>query len=376
MVIFQFLPRKFAIRTWFCNCPQYFGLLHIDVECIPSIHDPGKMLVLPNQLLYWVLSTSDLCFASFQPILCHPHTQMRIILFHDERRDIHNLEISPSHVSIRCSQIAFPIIVLPKDDHTDFAQEERLGLPHWLTILAICIVENESKCLDIPILFLFCVQKNGTSSIFTWYKQILHQLLVHTLTVWIWSPWLWPLSFVTLMILVQWVLHKNQNRLLQHHLGIQLDLSIFGANICQMTCLSENQNEVLRPSSLLHQSPLFYFWLSSSSTLESFQVFPILYPLLPFAADRVSVFQLPTFAPPSAWHFFPFCPRILAKNDLAWMSAAFSLISPRTTCIRLEIFLQIKWLGETCPIIRQISWPIDVPIVVDAAFLFFIQIRH
>ena len=29
-----------------------FGLLHIDVECIPSIHDPGKMLVLPNQLLY------------------------------------------------------------------------------------------------------------------------------------------------------------------------------------------------------------------------------------------------------------------------------------------------------------------------------------
>ena len=32
-------------------------------------------------------------------------------------------------------------------------------------------------------------------------------------------------------------------------------------------------------------------------------------------------------------------------------------------------------LSETCPRIRQISWPIDVAIVVDAAFLFNIQIR-
>ena len=43
----------------------------------------------------------------------------------------------PIHVSIGLSQIPFPIIVLPKDDHTDFAQEERLGLPYWTMILAI-----------------------------------------------------------------------------------------------------------------------------------------------------------------------------------------------------------------------------------------------
>ena len=61
MVIFPIPPQKFAIQTWFCNCQQYFGLLHIDVECIPNIHDPGKMLVLPNRLLCWVLSTSDQC---------------------------------------------------------------------------------------------------------------------------------------------------------------------------------------------------------------------------------------------------------------------------------------------------------------------------
>ena len=36
---------------------------------------------------------------------------------------------SPIHVSIGLSQIAFPIIVLPKDDRTDSAQEEQLGRP-------------------------------------------------------------------------------------------------------------------------------------------------------------------------------------------------------------------------------------------------------
>ena len=57
-------PLKFAIQTWFCNCPQYLGLLRIDVECSPSIHDQGKMLVLPNRLLCWVLPTwgSRFCF--------------------------------------------------------------------------------------------------------------------------------------------------------------------------------------------------------------------------------------------------------------------------------------------------------------------------
>ena len=118
---------KFAIQTWICNCQQYLCLFRIFVECIPSIHDTRKMLVLPNQLLYWVLSTSDQYCVSFQPILCHPHTQIRIILFHDERRDIPNLEFSPIHVSIGLSQIAFPMIVLPEDDHTDFVQEETTG---------------------------------------------------------------------------------------------------------------------------------------------------------------------------------------------------------------------------------------------------------
>ena len=51
MEAFLFLPRKFAIQTWLCNCPQYFCLFHIVFEFSPSIHDQGKMLVLPNRLL-------------------------------------------------------------------------------------------------------------------------------------------------------------------------------------------------------------------------------------------------------------------------------------------------------------------------------------
>ena len=74
------------------------------------------MLVLPNRLLCRVISTSDQDSVSFQPILCHPHTKIRTILFHDVQRDIPNLELSPSHASIGSSQIAFPMIVLPKDD--------------------------------------------------------------------------------------------------------------------------------------------------------------------------------------------------------------------------------------------------------------------
>ena len=51
MVIYQFPVQKFANQTWFCNCPQYLCLFRIVFECIPSIHDQGKMLVLPNLLL-------------------------------------------------------------------------------------------------------------------------------------------------------------------------------------------------------------------------------------------------------------------------------------------------------------------------------------
>ena len=57
----------------------------------------------------------------------------------------------PNRAAIGFSQIALPIKVLPKDDHVDSAQEEQLGLRYWTMIWAICVVVDESKCLDIPI---------------------------------------------------------------------------------------------------------------------------------------------------------------------------------------------------------------------------------
>ena len=151
MEAFLFTPLKFAIQTWFCNYPQYLCLFHIVFECTPEKHDQGKMLFLPNRLLCYVVSISDQCFVSFQPILCHPQTQIRIIIFDGVRRDIPNWKLSPNRALIGFSQIVFPETVLSKDDHKNFAQEERLGVPYRTMILAICVVIDESKCLDIPI---------------------------------------------------------------------------------------------------------------------------------------------------------------------------------------------------------------------------------
>ena len=106
------------------------------------------------------------------------------MLFHDEQRDIPNLEFSPIHVSIGFSQIAFLIIVLPKDDRTNSAQEERLGLPYWTMIWATCVVVNESICLDNPILDFSVIVEHLL--FLPGKKQILRQLLVlRTLALWI-----------------------------------------------------------------------------------------------------------------------------------------------------------------------------------------------
>ena len=65
---------------------------------------------------------------------------------------------------------------LPKDDRTDFAQEERLDLPYWTMIQAICVVVDESKCLDIPMLEFSIILKH--LPFLPGYKQILRPLLV------------------------------------------------------------------------------------------------------------------------------------------------------------------------------------------------------
>ena len=68
---------------------------------------------------------------------------------------IPNWELSPNRTPIEFSRIVVPTTVLLKDDCADFAQEERRDLPYWIMIYAICVVEDEPNCLDIPILDFF-----------------------------------------------------------------------------------------------------------------------------------------------------------------------------------------------------------------------------
>ena len=73
--------------------------------------------------------------------------------------------------------------VLPKDDRINSVQEERLGLQYWTMNLAICIVVDESKCLDIPILESSIIWEH--LPFLPGNKQILRPLLVHrNLAIW------------------------------------------------------------------------------------------------------------------------------------------------------------------------------------------------
>ena len=112
------------------------------------------MLVLPSQRLPWEFSKSVLCFLSCLPLWYRPHERIRIVLLLGWQINVPSLELVPNCVPIELDQIAFPIIVLPEGDRTDSFREERLGLPYWTMIWAICVVVDESKCLDIPILEL------------------------------------------------------------------------------------------------------------------------------------------------------------------------------------------------------------------------------
>ena len=73
-------------------------------------------------------------------------------------------------------KLPFPS-VLPEDDRTDSAQEERLDLPYWTMILAICVVVDESKCLNIWFLEFPIICE--PLPFLLGYKLILRLLLVH-----------------------------------------------------------------------------------------------------------------------------------------------------------------------------------------------------
>ena len=57
-------------------------------------------------------------------------------------KNIPSLKLSPHRISMELSQIVVPTILLPEDDRTDSFREERLDLPYWTMILAICVLRR------------------------------------------------------------------------------------------------------------------------------------------------------------------------------------------------------------------------------------------
>ena len=88
MVIFQLLRRNAWNRTWFWTTSLLISHCPLRTSQVYMIKERCWF----SQINFFVeyFSTSDQDFVSFQPILCHPHTQIRIILFHDVQRDIPN----------------------------------------------------------------------------------------------------------------------------------------------------------------------------------------------------------------------------------------------------------------------------------------------
>ena len=134
-----------SLRNFVIRCDQVTRMFRSGHDCTstPSARSPCYWR-LHAEFTIWVLgkvrkhTVLNVLFLSRQFDVI-THTQIRITLFHGVRISIPNWKPSPNRASIGFSQIAFPITVLPKDDRTDFAEEERLGLPYWTMIWAICV---------------------------------------------------------------------------------------------------------------------------------------------------------------------------------------------------------------------------------------------
>ena len=82
MVISQLLLRKFWIQAWFCLCQQYLCLLHIAFECIQVYMIEERCWFSQiNLFVEYFPHQINILFLSSQ-FECHPHTQIRITLFH------------------------------------------------------------------------------------------------------------------------------------------------------------------------------------------------------------------------------------------------------------------------------------------------------
>ena len=169
LVNFPQLQQKFWIRTNFYNYPQYFCLFDILFECNPNNLVKERCR----------LSKSTPFISTFQVGLMFCF----LVLFLGWQISILNSKLFPNRTSLELSRIVFPTVVVPKDDRTDVVQEERLDLPRWTMILAICALVDVSKYLGILTLEFSITLVH--LPFWPASKWILHQLLdLNILEVW------------------------------------------------------------------------------------------------------------------------------------------------------------------------------------------------
>ena len=77
---------------------------------------------------------------------------MRIILVFDEQKDIPNSVLLPIQAQAELPRTIFPTRDQQVGVRMNFVQEEPLDLQCWSMILAMYVVEDVSRYLDIPIL--------------------------------------------------------------------------------------------------------------------------------------------------------------------------------------------------------------------------------
>ena len=178
---------------------------------------------------------------------------------------------------------------------------------------------------------------------------MLRQLLVpRNQAIWRWYPWLLLLSFVMLMILVQWKMHKNPSRLLQYHRSTTRPLYTW--------CVASNSAFCTWQMSISEAKWTFAPFVFASS-ITSFLLltfarfhFEFLQFLnsLSIAAYAAGIFHsLPLPATWSSWWFGNVSPiRILVDSLASRIHANFDLISlvlPRvSTCLLFLLVLQAK----------------------------------
>ena len=151
---------------------QFSVIIYNVIACLAFSLSATKINVVKESCGFSQINVFHYYFPHWVAVLFFP-SQFYIVHIHWQEQSFFTVteetfsirKLFPNRTSIGFSQIAFPLIVLSKDDRTNSFQEERLGLPYWTMIWVICASVDVSKSLDILTLELF--NNVGASSILT-----------------------------------------------------------------------------------------------------------------------------------------------------------------------------------------------------------------